>query len=104
MTAPFEQMMRWTYHWHPPIFGLRAATREVDSRLADILWYAILAALGLYGALRIYAFAHANLSLERSGHGRGAGLHHHAAGDGADRAGQPDLDADRHLCRPAAPR
>src|SRR5580692_3299064 len=39
MTAPFEQMMRWSYHWQPPSFGLRAATREVDSRTADILWY-----------------------------------------------------------------
>ena len=61
MTAPFEQMMRWSYHWQPPSFGLRAATREVDSRLANILWYVILTAVGLYGAFRIYEFAHANL-------------------------------------------
>ena len=46
MTAPFEQMMRWSYHWHPPSFGLRAAVREVDSRVADIIWYALLALLG----------------------------------------------------------
>jgi NitT/TauT family transport system permease protein len=62
MTAPFEQMMRWSYHWHPPSFGLRAATREVDSRLTDILWYLILTAIGLYGAFRIYTFAHASLT------------------------------------------
>jgi len=42
LTAPFEQMMRWSYHWHPPSFGLRAAVREVDSKTADILWYALL--------------------------------------------------------------
>jgi NitT/TauT family transport system permease protein len=61
MTAPFEQMMRWSYHWQPPSFGLRAATREVDSRVADILWYVLLGLLGLYGGWRIYNFAHANL-------------------------------------------
>ncbi len=57
MTAPFEQMMRWSYHWQPPSFGLRAATREFDSRLADILWYVLLTLFGLFGAWRIYAFA-----------------------------------------------
>ena len=62
MTAPFEQMMRWSYHWQPPSFGLRAAAREVDSRIADILWYVLLGALGLYGGWRIYSFVHANLS------------------------------------------
>jgi len=61
MTAPFEQMMRWSYHWQPPSFGLRAATREVDSRVADILWYVLLGLLGLYGGWRIYNFAEANL-------------------------------------------
>ena len=61
MTAPFEQMMRWSYHWQPPSFGLRAATREVDSRVADILWYVLLVLLGLYGGWRIYNFAQANL-------------------------------------------
>jgi NitT/TauT family transport system permease protein len=62
MTAPFEQMMRWSYHWQPPSFGLRAATREVDSRVADILWYMLLGLLGLYGGWRIYNFAQANLA------------------------------------------
>ena len=46
MTAPFDQMMRWSYHWHPPSFGLRAAIRDVDSRVANILWYALLGVLG----------------------------------------------------------
>ena len=40
MTAPFEQMMRWSYQWHPPHFGLRAAFRDADSRVADFVWYA----------------------------------------------------------------
>jgi len=57
MTAPFEQMMRWSYHWQPPSFGLRAATREMDSRVADILWYLLLTVFGLFAAWRIYAFA-----------------------------------------------
>ena len=61
MTAPFDQMMRWSYHWHPPHFGARAAMRDYDDRIANLLWYAVLGALGLYGAFRIYEFAHANL-------------------------------------------
>src|SRR6202789_4494178 len=28
MTAPFEQMMRWSYQWQPPHFGVRAAFRD----------------------------------------------------------------------------
>jgi NitT/TauT family transport system permease protein len=62
MTAPFEQMMRWSYYWHPPSFGLRAMTREVDSRLSNLLWYLILGGLGLFGLWRITDFfLHANL-------------------------------------------
>jgi NitT/TauT family transport system permease protein len=62
MAMPFELMMRWSYDWHPPSFGLRAATREVDNRVADILWYLILTVLGLYGAFRVYIFAHASIT------------------------------------------
>jgi NitT/TauT family transport system permease protein len=56
MTAPFEQMMRWSYHWQPPSFGIKAAVRDVDSRLADIVWYIVLALLGLFAAWRISLF------------------------------------------------
>lgn len=62
MTAPFDQMMRWSYRFQPPHFGVRAALRDSESRLADIVWYLILAALGVYSALRIYAFAQANFT------------------------------------------
>jgi NitT/TauT family transport system permease protein len=62
MAAPFDAMMRWSYHWQPPNFGVRAAVREVDSRLANAVWYALLAALGAYAALRIYVFALDNLA------------------------------------------
>jgi NitT/TauT family transport system permease protein len=62
MTAPFDQMMRWSYRWHPPHFGLRGAVREVDGKVADILWYVLLGIVGLIAAFRIYAFAHANLT------------------------------------------
>ncbi len=61
MTAPFDQMMRWSYHWHPPHFGARAALRDYDDRIANILWYVLLGGVGLYAAFRIYAFAHVNL-------------------------------------------
>ncbi|HSS13781.1 MAG TPA: ABC transporter permease subunit, partial [Rhizomicrobium sp.] len=74
MTAPFEQMMRWSYHWQPPSFGLRAATREVDSRVADILWYGLVGLLGLYGGWRIYNFAEANLGWSDLGTAVGLGF------------------------------
>ena len=81
VAAPFEQMMRWSYHWQPP--RLRAEgrrPREVDSRIADILWYVLLGALGLYGGWRIYSFVHANLSWsDLAANGR-AGRHHHDLG------------------------
>jgi NitT/TauT family transport system permease protein len=63
MTTPFEQMMRWSYYWHPPSFGIRAAVKDVDSRLADLVWYALLALFAAFAGWRIYVFfAHAGLS------------------------------------------
>ncbi len=63
MTAPFEQMMRWSYYWHPPSFGIKAAVRQVDSRIGDIIWYGLLALLGAFAAWRIAVFfAHADFS------------------------------------------
>jgi NitT/TauT family transport system permease protein len=56
LTTPFEQMMRWSYHWHPPSFGIKAAVRDVDSRVADIIWYTLLALLGVFAAWRIAVF------------------------------------------------
>src|SRR6201747_1857432 len=50
MTTPFDAMMRWSYYWHPPHFGVRATVREVDSRITDLLWYAVLGLLGCYAA------------------------------------------------------
>ena len=61
LTTPFDQMMRWSYHWHPPHFGARAALRATDDRIANIIWYVVLGLLGAYGAFRIYEFAYANL-------------------------------------------
>src|ERR1700744_6536984 len=56
MMAPFEQMMRWSYYWHPPSFGIKAAVPEVDTGVADIVWYVVLALLSLFAAWRIYIF------------------------------------------------
>ena len=56
MTAPFEQMMRWSYYWHPPSFGLKAAVREVDNRVADFIWYALLTLFGAVAAWHISVF------------------------------------------------
>ncbi|HXR94930.1 MAG TPA: ABC transporter permease subunit [Rhizomicrobium sp.] len=63
MTAPFEQMMRWSYTWHPPGFGLKAAVPEVNSRASAIIWYGFLALLGAFAVWRIAVFFdHTNLS------------------------------------------
>jgi NitT/TauT family transport system permease protein len=62
LTAPFDQMMRWSYRWHPPHFGVRGAVREVDSRVANIVWYALLGVLGIFALYRIYGFAQANFT------------------------------------------
>jgi NitT/TauT family transport system permease protein len=57
LAAPFDAMMRWSYRWQPPHFGVRAAVRDVDSRISNAIWYALLAAMGLYACWRIYDFA-----------------------------------------------
>jgi NitT/TauT family transport system permease protein len=62
MTAPFEQMMRWSYNWQPPHFGVRAAVTDVDSRVSNAIWYGLVAVMGFFAAWRIYEFAHANLT------------------------------------------
>jgi NitT/TauT family transport system permease protein len=63
VTVPFEQMMRWSYYWHPPSFGLKAAVREVNSRVTDIIWYTLLGLLGAFAAWHIYVFFdHADFS------------------------------------------
>jgi len=63
ITAPFEHMMRWSYYWHPPSFGLKAAVREVDNRVSSIIWYTLLGLLGALAAWRILVFfVHANFS------------------------------------------
>jgi len=60
LAAPFDAMMRWSYHWQPPHFGVRAAAREVDGRTAGAVWYALLGLLGACAAWRVYAFTHAS--------------------------------------------
>ena len=75
LTTPFDQMMRWSYYWHPPSFGIKAAVRDVDSRVADIVWYAVVAVLTGFAAWRIYvAFSHANLSWDDAATAFGYGI------------------------------
>jgi NitT/TauT family transport system permease protein len=74
LTAPFDQMMRWSYYFQPPSFGVRAAFRDTDSRIAEWVWYAVLGVLGFYGAFRVYSFAHANLTWSDLGLAFGLGL------------------------------
>ena len=74
ITTPFDKLMQWSYRWQPPSFGVRAAVREVDSRTADLIWYAILGLLGIFSAWRIWAFAQANLSWGELGQAVGLGF------------------------------
>ncbi|HWC62168.1 MAG TPA: ABC transporter permease subunit [Rhizomicrobium sp.] len=74
LATPFQRMMQWSYRWQPPSFGVRAAVPEVDSRTANIIWYAILAVMGVYCGWRIWSFAQANLSWGDFGEAVGLGL------------------------------
>jgi len=62
LTAPFDRMIRWSYRFTPPNFGVRAALREADSRVADFVWYAILTGLGFYCFWRIWQFSAASFT------------------------------------------
>src|SRR5579871_1815533 len=53
ITAPVRQLMRWSYYWRPPGFGLRAAVPEVNGRMSGVIWYALLAVLGAIAVWRI---------------------------------------------------
>ena len=101
LTAPFDPMMRWSYHFQPPSFGVRAAFRDTDSRFAE---YRLVScpgrAGGSSGAYQVSALP-CQSDLADLGLALGSGLYH-GAGAGADRARQRDLDAHRRLCGPAA--
>ena len=62
LSAPFHRLMRWSYRVQRPAFGARAATRQRSGPMADILWYTVLAGLGLLAAWRIWDFIHASFS------------------------------------------
>ncbi len=57
LTAPFDHMMRWSYRFTPPHFGVRAALREESSRITDAVWYIFLGLLGAYAAWHIWQFS-----------------------------------------------
>jgi NitT/TauT family transport system permease protein len=62
LTAPFDHMMRWSYRFTPPHFGVRAALREEGSRFADAVWYLLLALLGGFAAFHIWVFSAASFT------------------------------------------
>ena len=62
ISAPFEQIIRWSYRFQPPSFGVSAGMRERSGRAGDIIWYALLAVLSVYAAWRIYDFSVTNLT------------------------------------------
>jgi NitT/TauT family transport system permease protein len=73
LSAPFEQMMRWSYRLHPPSFGAHAAAPGHGNLRTNRLWYAALAALCLYGAWRSYDFVAAQLTWRDLGTAVGLG-------------------------------
>jgi NitT/TauT family transport system permease protein len=73
LSAPFEQMMRWSYQLHPPSFGARGRGPVRKNRRADWLWYAGLAGLCLYGGWRSYVFTTAQLTWTDLGLAMGLG-------------------------------
>jgi NitT/TauT family transport system permease protein len=89
--------MRWTYRAPPA--ALRGAPAGEARRASRWLWYR--AAAGGAGAAHHLArdLVAARPAWPNCGQVPAAGLHHDAAGARADRAGQPDLGADRRLCR-----
>jgi NitT/TauT family transport system permease protein len=74
LTAPFEQMIRWSYRAHPPSFGVKAALRDDGSRIADVVWYGVLGLLAGFGAWRIFLFARTGLSWSDVGTALGLGF------------------------------
>ena len=63
MTAPFEQMMRWSYHWHPPSFGLqRRRPRSRQPRRRHHLVRAAGRCWGFWRLAHLRSSSHANLS------------------------------------------
>jgi NitT/TauT family transport system permease protein len=74
LTAPFAAFMLWTYRLSPPRASRAAAlAARVPSRTGDIVWYALLATVGLYAAWEIWQFASANLSWGQVGTALGLG-------------------------------
>jgi NitT/TauT family transport system permease protein len=59
LAAPFSAFMNWTYRLAPPqgasLTG--TATTRVSQRVADLIWYGILAVLGILALWQIAAFA-----------------------------------------------
>ena len=56
--APFTSFMRWTYRLAPPKPILSAVPKvPVSQRMADVLWYAILAVAGVLALWKIASFA-----------------------------------------------
>ncbi|MGH6829313.1 MAG: ABC transporter permease [Rhizomicrobium sp.] len=62
LTKPLDAFMRWSYRVKPWTVRPKTQTPQSPSRAGDVYWYAILLALGLYGATRIYQFGAANVT------------------------------------------
>ncbi|HEV2649799.1 MAG TPA: ABC transporter permease subunit [Rhizomicrobium sp.] len=61
--GPLHRFMLWTYRLAPrPVLPVANFTSRVPSRAGDVLWYGLLAIIGLYAAYEIVQFARANLT------------------------------------------
>jgi NitT/TauT family transport system permease protein len=57
-TAPFTAFLHWTYRLEPPKSPFRVTPKvAVPERVGDVVWYGILAVLGLFALWKIARFA-----------------------------------------------
>jgi NitT/TauT family transport system permease protein len=75
IATPFASFMNWTYRRAPPRKSLTKGAKIASaSRIGDILWYAILAAIAGLALWEITRFAAHSLSLSEALHVTGLGL------------------------------
>src|SRR5215469_6508668 len=74
MTAPFASFMLWSYRLAPPRAPRAAAlAARMPPRAGDVVWYAVLGAVGAYAAWEIWQFASNNLTWGQVGSAFGLG-------------------------------
>ncbi|HEY1613302.1 MAG TPA: ABC transporter permease subunit [Rhizomicrobium sp.] len=75
IAAPFRRALRWSYRIAPPPeMALTARSNTLTSRLIDLAWYAVLAAIALYAVWRAGTFLIAGVTWHEALYATGLGL------------------------------